>query len=232
MGRLAALPLLLAACAPLQAQAPLLSYPGGFAQGGLVGGRFPAALPGPPLFLDADGQALYAAYPYQLLVLREGRLESLPLPGLPRFLRASPRLVLGLGNAVYTEAGLLPYPALDGVLTEGGLYWVGREGLYLEGRLLRPGRFTQVVAWEGRVVALGEVALFLPEGQSQPLPEPPRKAQASACGVAALLGSRLYLVRPEGVKAVAEAEDFAAWGEALYLTPGPRVLSCKEVVWP
>lgn len=232
MGRLNPLPLLLlSACAPLQALSPTLPYPGGFAQGGLVAGRFQVALPGTPLFLDADGETLYAAYPYQLLLFRGGRLESLPLPGIPRFLRANPKLAVGLGEAVFTEAGLLPYPAQDAALTEQGLYWVGREGLYLESTLLRRGRFAQVVAWEGRVVALGEEAYIFPEGQSLPLPRPVRKAQAGACGVVALL-DRVYLVRPDGLKPVAEAQDFAAWGESLYLVPGNRILSCREVAWP
>ncbi|WP_018112507.1 hypothetical protein [Thermus igniterrae] len=232
MGRLNPLPLLLlSACAPLQAPPPALPYPGGFVQGGLVAGRFQVALPGTPLFLDANGNTLYAAYPYQLLVYREGRLESLPLPGTPRFLRASPRLVVGLGEGVFTEGGLLPYPAQDAALTEGGLYWVGREGLYLENTLLRRGRFQQVVALEGQVVALGEEAFFFPEGQSLPLPHPVRKAQAGACGAVALL-DRVYLVGPKGLRPVAEAQDFATWEEVLYLVPGNRTLSCKEVAWP
>ncbi|GLV48284.1 hypothetical protein TJA_14400 [Thermus sp. LT1-2-5] len=231
MERLGFLLLLLAACAPLQATPPALPYPGGFARGGLVEGRFQAILPGSPLFLDADGEALYAAYPYQLLVLREGRLESLPLPGIPRFLRARPRLAVGLGEAVWTQGGLLPYPAKDAFLGDEGLFWVGQEGLYRERTLLHRGRYAQVVAWEG-AVALGEEAFFYPEGRTLPLPSPALKAQAGACGVVALLGKKVYLVRKEGVKALAEAEDMAAFGEQVYLVPGERVLSCREVVWP
>ncbi|APD10157.1 MULTISPECIES: hypothetical protein [Thermus] len=231
MGRLSPLLLLLAACAPLEASLPTLPYPGGFARGGLVEGRFQAILPGPPLFLDAGEDTLYAAYPYQLLVLKGGVLESLPLPGVPRFLRARPRPVVGLDGAVWAEGNLLPYPAQDAVLGEEGLFWVGKEGLYRERTLLQRGSYGQVVAWEG-VVALGKEAFFYPEGKTLPLPAPALKAQAGVCGVVALLGKAVYLVRQEGAKPLAEAQDFAAFGEWVYLVPGERVLSCREVVWP
>lgn len=232
MGRLALLPVLglLAACAPA-AQGPLLPYPGGFARGGLVEGRFSLALPGTPLFLDADVKALYAAYPYQLLVHEEGRLQSLPLPGVPRFLRASPRPVVGLEGGVWTESAFYPYPAQDALLTEEGLYRVDGRGLYRDGALLLPGAFRQVVAWEGWVVALGEEARFYPEGPTLPLPKPVRKAQAGACGVVALLEG-LYLVRPEGLKPLGMAQDFAVFEEKIYLAPSGEVLNCKEVAWP
>ncbi|MFN3367863.1 MAG: hypothetical protein ACK4G4_00740 [Thermus sp.] len=235
MGRLNALPLLvlLSACAPLQATAPVLPYPGGFAEGGWVTGRFLVALPGPPLFLDADQESLYAAYPYQLLIYRDAHLQSLPLPDVPRFLRASSgKVAVGFGDGVYTEEGPLPYPARDAAWGKEGLFWVGEGGLYRETALLHPGAFSQVVAWDRGVVALGREAYFYPEGLSLPLPQGVQKAQAGACGVVALMGGWVYLVRPEGAKPVAQAQDFAAWGETLYLTPGRRAVSCKEVVWP
>lgn len=235
MGRLNPLPLLalLSACAPLQATAPVLPYPGGFAEGGWVTGRFSVALPGAPLQLEADQKGLYAAYPYQLLIHREGRWQSLVLPGIPRFLRASSgKVVVGLGEGVYTEEGLLPYPARDAAWGQEGLFWVGERGLYRETTLLRPGAFSQVVALNTGVVALGQEAYFYPEGLLLPLPQAVRKAQAGACGVVALMGGWVYVVRPEGAKRVAEAQDFAAWEENLYLVPGRRVVSCKEVVWP
>ncbi|WP_117236819.1 hypothetical protein [Thermus sediminis] len=233
MGRLAPLAALglLASCAPLLGPAPLLPYPGGFARGGLVEGRFVVALPGTPLFLDADEGALYAAYPYQLLVFRDGLPESLPLPGVPRFLRASPRPVVGLDGGIWTKDALYPYPAWDAVLSETGLYYVNPRGFHREGSRLRPGAFRQVVAWEGGVVALGEEAYFYPEGLALPLPRPARKAQAGACGVVALL-DRLYLVRPEGLRALGAAEDFAVFGEKVYLAPSGEVLNCKEAAWP
>lgn len=222
---------LLAACAPLAAQPPLMPYPGGFARGGGVEGRFQVALPGPPLLLDADEKALYAAYPYQLLTYREGALESLPLPGIPRFLRASPRLLVGLEGAVWTRDALYPYPALDAVQGEGGLFYVDGRGLYREGTLLKPGAFRQVVAWERGVVALGREAYFYPEGRLLSLPHSARKAQTGACGVVALLDA-LYLVQPWGLKPLGRAEDFAVYGEEIYLVPSGKVLSCKEAVWP
>lgn len=226
------LALFLGGCAPLAPGGPATPYPGGFAQGSLVTGRFQVILPGPPLFLDAGEETLYAAYPYQLLTFRRGSWDSLPLPGVPRFLRVQPALVVGLSESVYTEAGLLPYPATDATLTERGLFWVGSGGLYRERVLLQKGEFRQVVAWEGRVVALGQEAYFYPEGYRVPLPRPTVKAQTGACGVVALLGGETYLVRPEGAKPLAPASDFATKGEAVYLVPGERVVSCKEVVWP
>jgi hypothetical protein len=196
-----------------------------------VEGRFSLALPGTPLFLDADEKALYAAYPYQLLVYGEGRLQSLPLPGVPRFLRASPRLVVGLEGGVWTEGAFYPYPALDALLTQEGLYRVDGRGLHRDGALVLPGAFRQVVAWEGWVVALGQEARFYPAGPTLPLPGPVRKAQAGACGVVALLEG-LYLLRPEGLKPLGPAQDFAAFGEKIYLAPSLEVLNCKEVAWP
>lgn len=230
MGRLALL-LLLAACAPLTAQA-LLPYPGGFAEEGLVRGRFQVVLPGAPLFLDADEKALYATYPYELLRYDGLALESQPLPGVPTFLRARPGLAVGLGRAVYTERGLLPYPARDAVLLEEGFFWVGEGGLYREGVRLQEGDFRRVVAWEGGVVALGREAYFHPEGRRVALPAPAEEAAATACGVAFLAGGRLYLLRETGVKPWAEGVRMAALGERVYLTPGARVLDCREVVWP
>ncbi len=230
MARTLPLVALLAACAPLAGPIPLLPYPGGYIRGGVVEGRFSLALPGTPLFVDADEGAFYAAYPYELLVFDGKGLRTLPLPGRPRFLRARPGLAVGLDQGVYTEKGLLPYPALDAALTEEGLYRVDGRGLYLEGTRLRPGAFGKVVAWEEGVVALGGEAYFHPEGKTLALPGVPRKAEATACGVLLLL-DRLYLLRPEGLKAWLEAEDFAALGERVWLSP-PKEASCREVVWP
>ena len=100
MGRALLLLVLLAACAPLP-EGPGLPYPGGFVRGSVVEGRFQAILPGAPLLVDADAEALYAAYPYQLLEVRAGKVQSLPLPGVPRFLRARPGLAVGLEGGVH-----------------------------------------------------------------------------------------------------------------------------------
>ncbi len=231
MGRLKALYALplLAACAPLL-PTPLLPYPGGFAQGGLVSGRFQVVLPGPPLFLDAGESALYAAYPYQLWVYEGGSLQSLPLPGVPRFLRASPRPVVGLEGAVWTEKGLYPYPAQDALLGEDGLYHVDGKGLYREGVLLARGNFRQVVAWEGQVVALGDQALFYPEGASSPFPTPPARPKEGPAGWWPFWTGSIWCA-PK-VRPLAEAQDFAAFGEAIYLAPQGAVRSCKEAAWP
>ena len=106
MGRALLLLVLLAACAPLP-EGPGLPYPGGFVRGSVVEGRFQAILPGAPLLVDADAEALYAAYPYQLLEVRAGKVQSLPLPGVPRFLRARPGLAVGLEGAVHGGADVV-----------------------------------------------------------------------------------------------------------------------------
>ena len=231
MGRALLLLVLLAACAPLP-EGPGLPYPGGFVRGSVVEGRFQAILPGAPLLVDADAEALYAAYPYQLLEVRAGKVQSLPLPGVPRFLRARPRLAVGLEGGVLTPRGLLPYPAQDALETPEGLYWVDAEGLHLEGRLLLPGSFRQVVAWEGEVVALGTEAHFFPSGRRLALPAPALKAQAARCGVAFLAeGGLAHLLTPTGLTPLGPAEDLAAWEDSLYLSPGERTLRCGEVPW-
>lgn len=132
--------------------------------------------------------------------MRAGKVQSLPLPGVPRFLRARPGLAVGPEGGVLTPRGLLPYPAQDALETPEGLYWVDAEGLHLEGRLLLPGSFRQVVAWEGEVVALGTEAHFFPSGRRLALPAPALKAQAARCGVAFLAeGGLAHLLTPTGL---------------------------------
>lgn len=199
MGRALLLLVLLAACAPLP-EGPGLPYPGGFVRGSVVEGRFQAILPGAPLLVDADAEALYAAYPYQLLGGAGGKgpkpapPRGAPVPQGPARPRRGPE------GGVLTPRGLLPYPAQDALETPEGLYWVDAEGLHLEGRLLLPGSFRQVVAWEGEVVALGTEAHFFPSGRRLALPAPALKAQAARCGVAFLAeGGLAHLLTPTGL---------------------------------
>lgn len=226
--------LALAACAPLEApEGRPWPYPGGFVRGRLVEGRFSLVLPAPPLLVDADGTAFYAAYPYQLLVYREGFPESLPLPGIPRFMRAQPGLAVGLGEGVWTAQGLKPYRAQDALLTPEGLYWVDGRALYREGERLRAGPFTRLAPYGEGVVALGEEAYLHPAGLRLPLPAPPQGAAPTPCGLALLLEGRLYFLREGGLKATdLTAEALAAWEDRLYLAPEGRTLSCREVAWP
>lgn len=192
---LGALAPLLLACA-LQTDLPLRVYPGGYAEGPYVEGRFQAVLPGPPLLLDADEAALYAAYPFQLLRINGG-LESLPLPSTPLFLRARPRLVVGLAEGVYTEEGLFPYRAKDALLLDG-LYYVNETGLYREGVRLEAGDFWQVVALKGKVYALGGRLYRHPDGHTAPLPPGLKKAEAGLEALFLLAEDGLYRLDEEG----------------------------------
>ncbi len=228
------LTLLLAACAPLEGvDPPLLPYPGGFVRGRLVEGRFNLVLPTPPLMVDADGTSFYAAYPYQLLVHREGFPGSLPLPGIPRFIRAQPGLAVGLGEGVWTAQGLRPYRAQDALLRPEGLYWVDGEALYLEREVLARGSFRWVLPWGEGAVALGREAYLHPEGRWLALPASAKGAASTPCGPALLLEGEVWFLKEDGLKATGlKAQALAAWGEQVFLAPGGEVVSCKEVAWP
>ena len=199
MGRLLTL-LLLTGCAT-QASLPLRVYPGGYAEGPYVEGRFKVVLPGSPLLLDADGEGLYAAYPFQLIRFKSGTLESLPLPGKPLFLRARPALVVGLENGVYTEKGVFPYRAKDAALLDA-LYYVNETGLYREGArkdgLLEAGEFWQVLAFRGKVYALGRRLYRHPDGHTAPLPLGLKKAEAGEEALFLLAEEGLYRLDEEG----------------------------------
>ncbi len=221
MGRLLAL-LILPACA-VQTGLPLRVYPGGYAEGPYVEGRFKAVLPGTPLFLDAGEAVLYAAYPFQLLRL-DGGVHTLPLPGKPLFLRARPRLVVGLENGIYTEEGLFPYRAKDGVFLEA-LYYVNEAGLYREGTLLKAEVFQQVVAFKGRVYALGSLLYRYPDGHTAPLPPGLRKAEAGEDALFLLGGEGLYRLDEEGRILARKPGRFSdlAVSDAVYAVEDNRV---------
>ena len=173
------LPLLLAAvlsaCAPVSTggeRPKTRLLPGGLVREGWVElGSEAYPLPGTPLLADAVGERVFAAYPYELLELYKGELVAThPLPGVPRFLHASPELVVGLAGGVWTtSSGLLPYPARDARLKGGELWWT--DGAAHRGRrALEAGGYRLVVADGERVAFLGERAFF-PGGESFPLPE-------------------------------------------------------------
>ncbi|AEB12180.1 hypothetical protein [Marinithermus hydrothermalis] len=192
---LAGLGLALGACAPslTQPTAPSLLVPGGRIEGGwAVLERLTFPLAGPPLAADRSGGTLYAAYPFQLLAYREGQLvEALPLPGVPRFVRARPALVVGLEQGLFVpERGLLELPAQDAVRREDGVFWVGREGFWRGRARLVQGAFRAVAGNDRFVFALGETAYRFPDGLTFPLPAGWR---------AAGLAEDLYLLTPEGV---------------------------------
>lgn len=220
MGRL--LTLLLAACAT-QASLPLRVYPGGYAEGPYVEGRFKVVLPGAPLLLDADGESLYAAYPFQLIRFKSGALESLPLPGKPLFLRARPALAVGLENGVYTEKGVFPYRARDAVLLDA-LYHVNETGLHREGALLEAGEFWQVLTLRGKVYALGRRLYRHLDGHTAPLPPGLKKAEAGEEALFLLAEGGLYRLDEEGRILAHRPGRFSdlAVGEEIYAVEGNR----------
>jgi|AMFO01.1.fsa_nt_gi hypothetical protein len=183
----------LGACAPTTGSvAPkTLLVPGGTIAGrwaNLESQTFP--LPSPPRFADTDGNTLYAAYGYELLVFRDGALwQSLPLPSPPRFLHARPQPVVGVREGVYLPGkGLFPYPALDARL-KGALWWTDGDA-WREGDRLASGPFRLVVADDERVAFLGGEAFF-PGLSRFPLPK----------FRAAELYQNLYLLTDQGVLA-------------------------------
>ncbi|RDI96544.1 hypothetical protein DV704_01630 [Meiothermus sp. QL-1] len=186
----------LAACAP-QPQAPAPGPPL-LIEGGVVVGRtvraagLTLALPGPPQAVARNGPTLLVAYPFQLLIYQDGFLrESLPLPGVPSFVRARPLPLVGLPDRLFAPGlGTLPYRAKDALRTTLGVYWLGEEGVYLERRLLRQGRFSFLAASESYVYAFGAEGWRLPDGLRIPLPGPVR---------AAVVLDELYVLGPEGL---------------------------------
>jgi len=162
----------LSACVPRQGAGvqKVLLVPGGRIVGNwaeLPEGAFP--LPGPPLFADRAEGVLYLAYPYELLTYQNGELvASETLPGVPTFLHALPRPVVGTTAGVYAPGrDLPPYPARDARLNQK-LWWTDGAA-HQDGRFLDPGPFRRVVADRERVAFLGEEAYF-PEGTRFKIP--------------------------------------------------------------
>jgi hypothetical protein len=194
------LALTLAGCAPSAQNPASPPRPTALIDGGHLEGRwvyqaeqtFP--LPETPLAVAAQGTQVWAAYPYQLLVFRDGvPSQSLALPGLPTFVRVSPGVVVGLGSSLFRpDQGQLPYPALDAVVQGTATYWVNARGLYLGSRLLLEGSFVRLLARGGQLAALspqGRVQLW-PNGDSFDLGQPL---------IDAIWPNDLYLLTPQGV---------------------------------
>lgn len=157
-----ALLLLLAGCAPATQGGALLLVSGGTIEGRWVQlglEQFP--LPEAPLAADAAEGLLYAAFPYQLLLYRGVNLEqSLALPGVPTFVRATPKPIVGLGQQVFRpDQGVLPYPATDALAVGNNTYWTNGQELFLGNRSLAKGAFIKLLSSGDNLAALTQDGL-------------------------------------------------------------------------
>ncbi|MCL6527199.1 MAG: hypothetical protein K6T57_09995 [Thermaceae bacterium] len=199
---------LLGACMP-QNQASLgtrdekpILIEGGVAEGRIVrAAGMDLALPSTPLALSRNGDTLYAAYPFQLLIYQNGFLrDSQPLPGVPRFMHSKPLPVVATEDRLYLPGqGSYPYKAKDAVATRYGLFWINAQGLYLDRNLVAEGNFEFLAAGEQWVYAFGQDALRLPDQTRIPLPGPV-KAAVVLDNLYVLTPDAIYKLSPEGLQ--------------------------------
>lgn len=190
---------LVTACAPktqiAPAPAPLAPI---LIEGGVVEGRIvraiglQMALPNPPLVAARAGDKLFAAYPFQLLIYRDGFIhQSLPLPGVPSFVRARPLPLVGFEDRLFVPGlGTLLFRARDALHTPEGVFWLDDHGFNLDRRRLAEGRFTLLSASQRYVYAFGREAFRHPDNLRIPLPGEVR---------AAVVLEDLYVLTAEGI---------------------------------
>lgn len=223
----------LAACAPQtgeNASQPSLLIAGGVVEGRWVRlGSQQFALPAVPTLAAADGNLVYAAYPFQLLVYRNGNLEdNIPLPGTPKFMQVRPRVVLGGDFGVFTpEGGRFAFPATDAINTGRTLYWVDGKALYAGNRKITDGSFSKIVGDDAYLLALTKREVYrVPEGVWFPLPAEPK---------AVALADDLYLLAPEGIYQLSRSglrvnflagafSDLAADEQGVYALQGGQLI--------
>ncbi|MBF6595640.1 MAG: hypothetical protein IVW51_14525 [Thermaceae bacterium] len=176
-------------------------------EGGLVEGRvvqaagLNLALPSAPLAISRNGDTLYAAYPFQLLIYQNGFLrDSQPLPGVPRFVHSKPLTVVGTEDRLYVPGqGSYGYKATDAVNTRYGLFWLDDKGLNLNQQRLAEGKFRFLAAGSQWAYAFSGDALRLPDQLHLPLPAPV-KAAVVLDNLYVLTDSAIYKLSPEGLQ--------------------------------
>lgn len=176
-------------------------------EGGIVDGRIvratnlSLALPSTPLAISRNGDSIYAAYPFQLLVYQNGFLrDSQPLPGVPRFVRAKPEVVVGTEDRLYVPGqGSFPYKAQDAVETRYGLFWLDGKGLNLGKDRISEGNYSFLAAGDQYTYAFSGDALRLPDQTRIPLPAPV-KAAVVLDNLYVLTPAAIYKLSPEGLQ--------------------------------
>jgi hypothetical protein len=172
-----ALMVLLAGCAPQAGNATptTMLVPGGVIEDSwakLPG--YTVALPGAPLAADFDGELLAVAYPYQLMLFRNGDTgQASPLPGVPKFVHVTPRVVVGLEDSLYLPGkATFPYAANDAIARADGVFWVDSVGLHRNAELIYAGDFERLAGNDELIWAVGEKGVVYPELEEFSLPGP------------------------------------------------------------
>jgi hypothetical protein len=155
-------------------------------------GGLEISLPSAALAVAGNKETLWVAYPFQLLVYRNGFLqETLPLPGVPTFIKSAPLPVVGFADRLYVPGlGTLGFKAKDALHTRLGVFWLDEKGVSLERRRLVEGSFSVLAANQRYVYAFGREGVRLPDQARIPLPAPAR---------AALVLDDLYILSETGI---------------------------------
>lgn len=188
----------LGSCAPQTSSPQPESTTPVLIEGGVVQGRVAQiggallAFPSAPLAVARNGEKVYAAYPYQLLAYQNNAIsETIPLPGVPIFVRAKPQLLIGFSDRVYVPGrGTVAFKARDAINTKTGIFWLDDKGVNLERSQLTEGSFDFLTANQTYIYAMGKQAVRFPDYLRFALPN---------TALAAAVAGDLYVLTKEGI---------------------------------